>query len=231
MKKVILSPAPNPREAVWGRRYLLFQLCFLSSLLQAAFFWLGLPISAAELNLTYHGISFFAVIWIFHDFLRKNLAQFRRHLIAFVQAAVLGLAAYFASTWLIERLIGWLAPGFANANDAFITQMASTSYYLMVVATVILAPLAEECLYRGLLFRGLYGRSRVLAYCVSVSVFAAVHIVGYFGTYSAPELLLSFLQYLPGGLWLAWSYEKSGTIIAPIFIHSVINAVAMYTIR
>ena len=42
---------------------------------------------------------------------------------------------------------------------------------------------------------------------------------------------MCFVQYLPAGLMLAWSYEKSNTIVTPILIHTVINAIAIYSMR
>ena len=42
--------------------------------------------------------------------------------------------------------------------------------------------------------------------------------------------MLSLVQYLPAGLILAWSYEKSQTLAAPIAIHTIINAISMVQI-
>ena len=42
---------------------------------------------------------------------------------------------------------------------------------------------------------------------------------------------MCFVQYLPAGLILAWSYEKSNTILTPIAIHTVINAIGIYAMR
>jgi len=58
---------------------------------------------------------------------------------------------------------------------------------------------------------------------VSMLVFAIIHIIGYIGQYSALELLMALLQYLPAGLCLAWSYTKADTIFAPILIHAAVN--------
>jgi len=82
-----------------------------------------------------------------------------------------------------------------------------------------------------LIFRELYGKSRWAAYLVSIAAFAAVHIIGYLRVYSPMELLLSFLQYLPAGLCLAWSYAKSDTIFAPILIHTAVNAIGISAMR
>ena len=72
----------------------------------------------------------------------------------------------------------------------------------MSFATVFLVPVAEETLFRGLLFRGLYDRSPVLSWLISTVVFSLVHIAGYIGQYDPMMLLMAFLQYLPAGICL-----------------------------
>ena len=66
---------------------------------------------------------------------------------------------------------------------------------------------------------------------VSICVFSLIHIVGFIGRYSPLELVLSFLQYVPAGLCLAWSYQRSGTVFAPILIHAMVNAYGICNLR
>ena len=100
----------------------------------------------------------------------------------------------------------------------------------MTLATVLFVPVAEETLFRGLLFRGLWDRSPIAAWCVSVAVFSLVHIIGYIGTYPPLMLLMAFVQYLPAGICLAYAYRKADTIFAPILMHIAINQVALQMI-
>ena len=44
-------------------------------------------------------------------------------------------------------------------------------------------------------------------------------------------LALCLLQYLPAGLCLAVAYEKSDSILCPILMHTVINAIGVYAMR
>ena len=66
---------------------------------------------------------------------------------------------------------------------------------------------------------------------LSVFVFAAVHVVGYIGQWDTLTLVLCFVQYIPAGLCLAWSYTRSDTIFAPILIHAAINFIAIRGLR
>jgi membrane protease YdiL (CAAX protease family) len=105
--------------------------------------------------------------------------------------------------------------------------MVQENATLMNIGTVLLVPIAEELLYRGLVFRSIHSKSRVWAYVISILVFAALHVVGYIGMYEPMHLFVCLLQYLPAGFCLAWAYERADTIWAPILIHVSVNQMAM----
>ena len=87
--------------------------------------------------------------------------------------------------------------------------------------------MVEETLFRGLIFGNLRPLSRAAAYLVSALFFAAVHVWQYAGALGWRGTLLCAVQYLPAGLALGWTYEKSATIWASVLVHAGINAVAM----
>lgn len=218
-------------ETLCGWFYFVFYLFLLPSILTAANGMLPQALSEAELNFAYFFINFLTVLWIFHSFLGESFRQVTRHPILVGQAVILGAVAYFACSWAVEKLIFLLAPGFANANDASIGQMLRGNAFLMTLGTVVLVPPVEECMFRGLIFRKLYGTNKWAAYLVSIAAFTLIHIVGFVGSYSPLELCLAALQYLPAGVCLAWAYTKGNTIFAPIFIHAFVNAVGIYRMR
>ena len=231
MMKNRISASLTNRETVGGISYLIFQLIFLPGLLTWANGLLKHPLSTAELNFCFYLINFMAMLVIFHDFLGRSAGHAVRNLIDLVQAVILGLVAYYACSWATEKVIGLLVPSFSNYNDEAIAAMNRGSHFLMLIGTVVLVPPVEECFYRGLIFRNLYGKSRVLGYIASILAFSMIHIIGYIGTYAPLELVMAFLQYLPAGLCLAWAYTKAGTIFAPIFIHAAINFIAIRGLR
>lgn len=226
-----LSACPTGQESVAGGVYLIFQLLLLPSILRFLSARLSTPLSDAELNFVFYLTNFLATILIYHRFLGRSARQAVQHPAYFCQAVILGLAAYYACFYFIRWLISLLVPGFTNYNDAAISAMSRGGYFLTVISTVILVPPAEECVFRGLIFRNLYGKSRWAAYAVSVLAFACIHILGYIGKYSPLELVMAVLQYLPAGLSLAWAYAKADTIFAPIAIHACINLIAMGELR
>ncbi|MGN1015612.1 MAG: lysostaphin resistance A-like protein [Faecousia sp.] len=226
-----LSTRQSEQEIILGWVYFLFQLLVLPSLLVWGNTRAGHPFSEAELNFTFFAINFAAVVWIFHRFLSGSFRQVRVHPAYFCQAVILGLAAYLACSKGMDWLLARIAPGYSNANDASIAALSRGNFTLMAIGTVLLVPPVEECFYRGLIFRPLYGRSPWAAYLLSMAAFSLAHIVGYLGSYSLREMVVCFLQYLPAGLCLAWSYTKSDTVFAPIVIHALVNAWGIWQMR
>ena len=136
--------------------------------------------------------------------------------------------------WLITLGILTLLiyPSFSNVNDANLTGIFLNDVRLMAIGTVFLVPVVEELFFRGLIFRNLHGKNQIVAYLVSMVLFSLIHVVGYIGAYSPLHLLLCFLQYLPASFCLCWCYCQTGTIITPIIMHAVTNAMSVsYLVR
>lgn len=89
--------------------------------------------------------------------------------------------------------------------------------WLVVVAIVVFAPIAEELFFRGIVFNAWLRESgRVPAYVGSAALFALIHL-------SLASLLPIFLL----GLALAWVYERTGTLLAPIVMHATVNGISV----
>ena len=94
---------------------------------------------------------------------------------------------------------------------------------------VMLIPLVEEPLFRGLLFGATRRYSRVLGYVLSTLVFALYCVWQFVYTYGTVDFryLLLFLQYVPMSLALTWCYDNGGSIWSPIALHMVLNALIL----
>ena len=108
----------------------------------------------------------------------------------------------------------------------YLTPLSAPVLLAMLFVTIILAPIIEECLIRGLVFGSLHRTSRWLAYFVSCFLFVFMHNWQYFALYPAGSVLLSCIPYIPAAAALGWVYEKAGTIWAPITLHALINAMS-----
>ena len=111
-------------------------------------------------------------------------------------------------------------------NDA-VTRLAAADYKRMIAVAVFMAPLVEECLFRGVLFGAIRPRSRFWAYVVSVALFSLYHVWQYAVMYQDARLLLSALTYVPVSAALAFCYEQTRSVWPPVFFHMLINAASL----
>ncbi|MBE6924258.1 MAG: CPBP family intramembrane metalloprotease [Ruminococcaceae bacterium] len=216
-------------EATWGVRYGLFQLAFLPSLASTVLVWLFPNAQAIHLNLLCWAVNFCAICGIFHRYLLDSVKYSIKNIKTVLLTAMGGFVVYQALIYSVSAALVLLFPQFFNVNDAHLAVAVQQSYPLMVIGTVVLVPLTEEVLYRGLIF-GLLP-SRLSRYLVSIGVFCAIHVMGYIGYYPPLHLLICFVQYIPAGLVLALAYERSNSIFAPILIHMAVNAIAILPMR
>ena len=231
MAKKHITVSFHRSELLWGWLYMAAEFLILPSVL----YWISdrlFPgISDSEVNFLFYFVNFLATLLIFRKFLSRNWGTAKNNLLHMGLYVLLGLFLYWASSLVMAEVTYYLMPDFVNINDMSIAAMSQGGFLLTAIGTVILVPVAEECLFRGLLFRGMYSQSRWAAYAISSLCFCLPHVSAYIGSYDWAVLALCFIQYLPAGLILAWSYEKSNTIFTPILIHTIINAFGIYAMR
>ena len=186
----------NTRERYAGWFYFGFQLLVLPELLMLCNSLLPRPMGSAQLNIALFILNFAVILAIFHRFLWNGLTVACKNVWRTLKSAFLAFCVYYVSNILVSGLILRIMPEFFNVNDSSIDTMAAQSYTLMTFCVVVLVPVVEETLYRGLLFGRLYSKSKWLGYVVSVAVFAAIHVIGYVGQYELRQLALCALQYL-----------------------------------
>ena len=226
-----LSISMTRRETILGWSYLLLSMFVLPTLFVVANSFLAAPLSDTVINLIYFAVNFLAIAVIFRRFLVRSVKAALAAPWHCLRFALMGLVCYFVLMNLLSRGILLVDPDFSNVNDDSVAQLTKEHYPLMALSTVILVPVTEETLYRGLLFQGLHRKSPILAYLISVFVFAGIHIMGYIGMFDFLTLTLCFVQYLPAGICLAWAYEKSDTIVAPMLMHIIINLIGITAMR
>ena len=223
-KKPSLGYGLSRAATIAGWCYLPFYLFLLSYLIQYVAALLGLHPSMLTVNLIYFAVNLAVVLIIFHDFLRQRF--FGPGFWNFVQAIILGFVLYYACTTAMQWLLGKLSAGYTIYNNETVGELVLSNRYAMLFVTIILAPIIEECLIRGLVFGSLHRTSRWLAYFVSCFLFVFMHNWQYFALYPAGSVLLSCIPYIPAAAALGWVYEKAGAIWAPITLHALINAMS-----
>lgn len=112
-----------------------------------------------------------------------------------------------------------------NPNNSAVQTLSDESLGTMTAVAVYLAPLVEELMFRGAIFGALRWRNRTWAYIISMVSFSLFHVWGY--ALLDASYWIYMLQYLPVSWLLCRCYERSNTIWGPIFLHMLINGIAM----
>ncbi len=132
--------------------------------------------------------------------------------------ALVGAAGQVAGTvamWPIVRITGERDP---QELVRILRDAPVGGFVLMAPAVVVLAPVAEELVFRGILLRSMCRRLDVPAAVVTAAVgFAAVHLLDPGATVVVAPLL---------GLGLAAGFlaVRTGELSAPIWLHAGFNA-------
>lgn len=88
---------------------------------------------------------------------------------------------------------------------------------LLVICAVLLAPIVEEFIFRGGIYRFCKSQTTVLsAQLISGVLFATMHFN-----------LMSFVPLVVVGIFLARVYERSGNILVPICFHACFNGFSL----
>lgn len=221
----------TPTEKYLGWIYWGLQLLVIPTALSMILPYFRLELSEIQFNFLFFALNFVSLTAILHRFLGKSARHAFRQPFRTLRYAFGCYVFFWISTLIMGAVLARFAPGFSNVNDDSIIGMVASDYTLTAIGTVLLAPVAEELMYRGLIFDSLYHRSPVGAFVLSTIVFAAIHVVGYIGLYRPTTLLLCFIQYIPSGLLLGWAYVRTGSIWAPILAHIAINQTSILTMR
>ncbi len=138
--------------------------------------------------------------------LRQNAAQ------ALAWGVGIGVAAAIVGVGYLNLLVHWDL--FAEARVGAGGPEVALPWLLLLA--VVAAPLCEEFIFRGLIFGGLR-RSQGLwpSMLMSAAVFAIVH----------PPV--SMVPVFVLGMATAFAYERTKSLLAPVLVHAVYNAVLL----
>jgi membrane protease YdiL (CAAX protease family) len=145
------------------------------------------------------------------------------------RAALLGLAA-IALAWplvtltgtaaatMIERLGGPPAEPVAHETLRLLHESALDAwFFLVVLLVVVVAPILEEVIYRGLIQDAL--RRRGLRPWAAIAVASVVFALMHLGSAAPHAVAAIFVLSLAFG----WARERTGGLVAPITMHAAFN--------
>jgi len=151
--------------------------------------------------------------------IRRGLVSYlgiRSELNLIISGLVWGVGVFavnFATSLAVTQLLG---EGLYGGIYEYFINYPLTKYVL-IASAILLAPIAEELYFRGVLYVSLRARLGVLGGAVlSAVVFAAIH-----------GLPAAFITLLIVGLMLAYVFERYKSLTPAIIAHLVNNSISM----
>lgn len=226
---------PRKNEYIAGGIYLLVYLFGMEYLLDFLFEAIRMDTNSLGnvflINLMFFCVNFIAVVLIFQNFLFRSFAPLKERRFGWAMLAVgLGYGIYYGFSYLILMIYNALDCIPTNLNEESVDLMVQSYPLMMIICSVILAPITEECLFRGLIFAPLCRWKPWVAYIVSSVSFAFLHVMGSIGTLSAKEIILCMIEYIPAGFGLGFAYQKSKSIWPAIILHAIVNLMSVIVV-
>ena len=175
----------------------------------------------AEANVVYYLIIASLTFLVFWSFLKTGFRLLLDWLPENLFAFVTGLAGGEVLTFLVSLIpLPVQNPNLMSYPEQYYFAPAAT-----ILILVVLMPLVEEPLFRGVLFTTARSYSKVLGYVLSVGVYALYCAAQFVYAYGMLDLryLLLMIQYVPMALALTWCYDRGGSIWSAVALHMVFN--------
>lgn len=173
---------------------------------------------------TYYFIAF--IIFIILIFINKKALKWLYasiHKNAIVEGLAIGLIM-LCCTIALGLIISLLPTDTSsNNNQQGIENAFSAAPLLSFFSIVIFAPVCEELTYRVGLFGLIAKKSKILAYVITILVFAFIHFD--FEAENIINELINLPVYLVGAGFLCYAYARKGNPITSIVAHSTYNGI------
>ena len=217
------------REKIAGWIYLPIHAVLMSLIILPAIAVLlqqsGREVTAITLNVIYYVTGFAFVLLFMFSYLRESFTSAWRR--GPFPTVLIGFAIFYACNIIVNLILSGMGQDLVNPNQEAVNDAVVMSATTMFAVAVIMAPIVEEVLFRGVVFGTIRMKSRVFAYIISALLFAVYHLWASVIAYSDWTILIYLVQYIPAGLVLAWVYERCGSIWASILLHMAVNAMSV----
>lgn len=148
---------------------------------------------------------------------------------AFV-CALIGFGVYKLAVWLVYDYFALVAVGGSGGLVKTASQLSGWPMAVMMLQTLVFAPVLEEVVHRGFIYNILRSSLRIslgrhvwladtLACLFGAGLFTMLHV-----TASAP------LAIFIGAVIMAELYRRTASLICPILMHLMLNAWVWYTL-
>lgn len=178
----------------------------------------------AEANVVYYGILFALCLVLFWNFLKEDFQGLMDWLPENTAGILLGLVG----AGVLNALLRLLPFPVADPIPQQYAAEFGAAPIPTLVLLLLLIPLVEETLFRGLLFGQFRGYSRPLAYVLTSVFYALAAVWRYALERGDARYLLLSAAYLPLSIACTWCYDNGGSVWATAFLHAGLNGVILF---
>ena len=173
-------------------------------------------VMVAEANVVYYGFLFAMALLVFWGFLKKDFLSLLDWLPENLFAV--GVALLLAGG--LQAVLSLLPFPVADPIALQYAQEYRLAPAPTLALILLLIPVVEETLFRGLVCGTLRGYSRNLAFAVAV-------VWRYALEWKDPRYLLLTIVYLPMSVALTWCYDRGGSVWSCVVLHGLLNGLVL----
>lgn len=178
----------------------------------------------AEANVIYYSLLFAICLFLFWRFLKEDFQSLMDWLPENTAGILLGLAG----AGVMNMLLRLLPFPVSDPIPAQYAEEFGAAPIPTLVLLLLLIPLVEETLFRGLLFGQFRGYSRPLAYVITSIFYALAAVWRYALERGDARYLLLSVVYLPLSIACTWCYDNGGSVWATAFLHAGLNGIILF---
>lgn len=178
----------------------------------------------AEANILYYAVLFALCLLLFWNFLKEDFLK----LMDWVPENTFGILLGLVGAGVMNALLRLLPFPVADPIPRQYAAEFGAAPIPTLVLLLLLIPLVEETLFRGLLFGQFRGYSRPLAYIITSAFYALAAVWRYALERGDARYLLLSVVYLPLSIACTWCYDNGGSVWATAFLHAGLNGVILF---
>jgi|GEM_PF-1097355 len=179
-------------------------------------------------NIIFQVIMIVFLLILFRNVLKQSFAGLKSYTPGyFLECYGICYGAFFAAN-IVASLLTVLINGAdsVSLNQQTIMNMTGTNPSAMAVMAILLGPVVEELIFRGIIYRQTRRFGKAAAILVSSVTFGLTHVMGSVLSGNPRELLL-VLPYVIMGVSLSVIYESRRNLLFPIIVHMTQNTLAI----
>ena len=180
---------------------------------------------SSYLNLVFGAMMLILLVLLLRGFLKDNWKDFMQNKKAIILKGVMTFVLVYLANYIGTIIVMVMGGASNSANQAGIEQILSRVPVPMIIYAVLIGPVVEELMFRGVIFTTLRRKHRTLAYVVTALAFGLAHVYASILSGNVSEIVQIF-PYFFARLVFCYGYESSNNIFASIIGHMGNNLVA-----